>query len=627
MTAPAAVLICALASLAAHASGAPVASVTLLRSSPNPAAEGVPVTFSAGINIVAAPPTGTITLTDTFAGIGTILGTFTVDPTTGGGSLTVTTLAPGLHNVIAAYSGDSSYLPSTSQALQETILSSLTPTGTSLVSSRNPSAAGQSVTFTASVSPGSASTLRPTGIVTFYSGSTVLGTAAVVNSGGRIATNLAALSTTALPGGSHNIQAVYEGDGVFASSTSPVVVQVVQTATGQTATTLSTSASSTGVGQAIIFTAQVSSGSGIPSGTISFNDGQVLLGQLTLDATGQAILITSALAAGTHTISATYTGNATFSGSASDALAVEVQRSPLQATATTLAASANPAPVTTVLALSATVTAAAEQAPPTGTITFMDGTTKLSTIGLQNGTATLTTAALTAGAHYLLADYSGDSNHAPSSGTLAEVVNPTQGTLTVTNLASSANPSTYGQTLSFKATVGGSSVTPTGMVIITAGSSIASMNLDTTGSATFTTSALQAGTTPVWAAYAGSGALAGSISALVPQDVAPAPLTIMASDDYMTLGGELPTIMPSFSGFVGGDTAASLTRQPDCSTTATRASPIGFYASVCSGAIDPNYSITYIPGVVTISNFIRPPVPEHTSVAPPGTAHSVVRKP
>src|SRR5205823_5238218 len=79
------------------------------------------------------------------------------------------------------------------------------------------------------------------------------------------------------------------------------------------------------------------------------------------------------------------------------------------------------------------------------------------------------------------------------------------------------------------------------------------------------------------------------------------PLTITASSGLMTYGGTVPTINPSYSGFINGDTATSLTIQPTCSTTATSKSPVGSYASTCSGAVDANYAISYVPGSVTVS--------------------------
>ena len=76
----------------------------------------------------------------------------------------------------------------------------------------------------------------------------------------------------------------------------------------------------------------------------------------------------------------------------------------------------------------------------------------------------------------------------------------------------------------------------------------------------------------------------------------PAPLTIAASSASMTYGGATPAILPLYSGFVNGDTSTSLTTAPTCSTTATSTSPVGSYPSSCSGAVDSNYTITYVNG-------------------------------
>src|SRR5208282_351191 len=68
-------------------------------------------------------------------------------------------------------------------------------------------------------------------------------------------------------------------------------------------------------------------------------------------------------------------------------------------------------------------------------------------------------------------------------------------------------------------------------------------------------------------------------------------------------GAAVPAITASYSGFVNGDTTASLTTLPTCSTSAhgsPNASPAGAYASNCSGAADPNYTISYAAGTVTI---------------------------
>ncbi|HXZ63152.1 MAG TPA: MBG domain-containing protein, partial [Streptosporangiaceae bacterium] len=83
--------------------------------------------------------------------------------------------------------------------------------------------------------------------------------------------------------------------------------------------------------------------------------------------------------------------------------------------------------------------------------------------------------------------------------------------------------------------------------------------------------------------------------------VGQAALTITASSESTTYGSTPPAITASYSGFVNGNTAASLTTAPTCTTTATSASPVGTYPSSCSGAVDPNYTFSYLSGTVTVS--------------------------
>jgi hypothetical protein len=85
--------------------------------------------------------------------------------------------------------------------------------------------------------------------------------------------------------------------------------------------------------------------------------------------------------------------------------------------------------------------------------------------------------------------------------------------------------------------------------------------------------------------------------------VSPVPLTITASSPAMTYGGTVPAITAGYAGFVNGDTASSLSAKPTCSTTATGSDPVSppTYPSSCSGAADPNYTIGYVGGSVTIN--------------------------
>jgi hypothetical protein len=62
-------------------------------------------------------------------------------------------------------------------------------------------------------------------------------------------------------------------------------------------------------------------------GTVTFKDGSTTLGSTSVDSSGNATLTTSALAAGSHSVSATYSGDIDFAGSTSPA-AVEVISAP-----------------------------------------------------------------------------------------------------------------------------------------------------------------------------------------------------------------------------------------------------------------------------------------------------------
>lgn len=68
----------------------------------------------------------------------------------------------------------------------------------------------------------------------------------------------------------------------------------------------------------------------------------------------------------------------------------------------------------------------------------------------------------------------------------------------------------------------------------------------------------------------------------------------------ITQGSTPPLITADYAGFKNHDTVASLTTAASCSTTATSISPAGLYPSSCSGAVDPNYLITYNDGLVVV---------------------------
>jgi hypothetical protein len=83
--------------------------------------------------------------------------------------------------------------------------------------------------------------------------------------------------------------------------------------------------------------------------------------------------------------------------------------------------------------------------------------------------------------------------------------------------------------------------------------------------------------------------------------VGKAPLTVKADDKAMALGGPLPPLTVSITGFVNGDNVGSLTAAPTASTTATAGSPAGGYAITAGGGASLNYSFNYLPGTLTVA--------------------------
>ena len=85
--------------------------------------------------------------------------------------------------------------------------------------------------------------------------------------------------------------------------------------------------------------------------------------------------------------------------------------------------------------------------------------------------------------------------------------------------------------------------------------------------------------------------------------IAPAPLTITANDATKVYGSVLPALSPSYVGFVNGDTASSLTTPPALTTTATSSSHVqaGGYPIIAAGTSDPNYTISYASGTLTVT--------------------------
>ncbi len=181
-------------------------------------------------------------------------------------------------------------------------------TTTSLSASSQSSFAGQPITFTALVSPSGSGMGTPGGTVSFFDGTTLLGTSTLGQGMPQAA------FTTALAVGSHSVTAVYNGSTMFTGSTSNALTETVSKATDMS--WLTASSSSVQFGHPVTFTDTVSDSSPLnPSGTVSFYDNGVLLAVVNLNQMEQALLTLSNLSVGSHTITATYSGDANFTSS------------------------------------------------------------------------------------------------------------------------------------------------------------------------------------------------------------------------------------------------------------------------------------------------------------------------
>ncbi len=177
--------------------------------------------------------------------------------------------------------------------------------------------------------------------------------------------------------------------------------------------------------------------------------------------------------------------------------------------------------------------------------------------------------------------------------------------LSLTTLNSSAVSTTYGQSVTLTATVVAAHPadgTPTGSVKFvdtTTGVDLGTVPLSG-GVAQLTTGALTAGSHTINAEYLGNSTFAFSVNTLT-QAVSPAPLTVTANPATRVYGQSNPTFSVAFSGFVLGQGPGILTTSPTLSTTATATSPVGTYPITAGGAVDTNYSISYVNGTLTIN--------------------------
>jgi len=265
--------------------------------------------------------------------------------------------------------------------------------------------AGESVTFSATVSSVYGT---PTGAVSFLEGAHLLGMAPLVD-------GVASFRFSGLSVGTHGLTARYEGGMNWEASSSSVLNALVTAAV--TGVRLSSSGA-VHVGESVTLTATVSSTVDTPAGTVSFLEGGNLLGTATL-MDGVASFNTSTLSVGSHLLTARYEGATNWESSTSDA-ALSVVSAALSSVALSSTGGIHAGE-----GLTLTATVSSSYGTPTGTVSFLSGTTILGSSTLSNGVATFSTTSLPAGTAILSARYEGDAITSLSSSTsLNQVVAP-----------------------------------------------------------------------------------------------------------------------------------------------------------------------------------------------------------
>jgi large repetitive protein len=567
------------------------ATSTSVGSSQSPSQVAQQVTFTA--TVTPTPDGGAVAFTDGGAPIDNC-GLVPVDTGTGEATCQTSFSSVGSQPIQAHYSGDPDFAGSQSSSFNQVV--NPTATTITLQSSSNPATTGGELTFTATVSP-----VPDGGTVTFTHGGPPIAacTSVPVNT----STGEAFCQIDDLDSGSYTLEADYSGDTNYAGSDSSTLDQIDNPAS--TSTSLTASPNPATVGQQVTFTATVTP---VPNGgTVEFtSDGTTIAGcgSVQVDTiTGQAACQTTFPASGSHTIQASYSGNPAFAtslGSTSEVI------NPTR-TSTSVTASSNPAQTLQQVTFTATVS----PVPDGGAVSFTDNGTAIPgcsavSVTTTTGQASCPVTYFSTGNHAIQASYSGDADFGVSQGSTNEVVS-TQ--VTSIDLASSANPSSLGQQVTFIATVspppdagsvaftdGGSTISGCGSVAVNSSS----------GQATCQTSYGAAGSHSIEASYSGDPLFSPTQAGLT-QVVSRTPTTtsLQSSVNPVTAGQSAiytATVSPTPDGGTvkfadGGSTIAGCgsvavdlsSSQATCQTTYSPNEPGGTHPITASYSGDANF--------------------------------------
>ena len=365
-------------------------SSTAVTASPTTVALNGTTTLTSTVTGVsgAAVPSGQVSFTDGT----TSLGNATLS--SGVATFTATMVNVGARTVTASYGGDGNYAVSSSTAAVQ-----VTAGTTTTLTAPTTAVYGVATTISATVA-GTGTTTVPTGSVSFYDGTTQVGTTQTLNSGA------ASVSVTLL-GGVHSLTAVYTATTTFTTSRSAASSLTVTTA--GTSTSLVASPTSVTVNGSATLTATVVAASGTAafSSTVTFTDGTTTLGTASV-VSGVATLTVPLLNVGSpRTLKACYNGDSNYAGSCG----TTSETVSAIATSVTLGLSAGTTYPGAVITLTGTLTPALAGQ----TITFASASGALGT-GVTNnaGVATYTLTAGSVGSYALTASYAAAGNYGAS---------------------------------------------------------------------------------------------------------------------------------------------------------------------------------------------------------------------
>jgi hypothetical protein len=492
-------------------------TTTSLASNPDPSGFGQAVIFTA--TVITGAGTGTLTGTVAFYEGTTLLAAAVPLEATGTagqsvGAITISTLSVGTHTITAVYDAtkDLNHFTSSGTVIQGV----LEGTVTTLTASEKTANFGDTVLFTATVTAGNGGSYPLDGSVTFTNGASILCSQNINASG------VATCSTSALIGGMNQIVATY----------APVSTSEIQPSIGFVSVDVQASSSiqiSIGgiqaqansamfFGNPVTLIGIVTGGGSSPApatGSVAFIDGTNQIGAAALGgAQAQASFTATTLAVGTHTITASYQGDANYKPAVSSPLSLTIVQAQ---TAITVSAQPPTAVAGTPVALIAAIAVTQGVAMPTGTVTFTNGGV---TIGSQ---AVATSQALIGpifapGVQSIVANYSGDTN---ASGAVSiplqlQVVIAT----TAAAVTSGTDPSTVLSPVAFSARVAGNGGIPTGTVTFSSdGATFGNAMLDATGTASLSSAGLAVGSHSITVSYSGDGNNAPASSASITQVV------------------------------------------------------------------------------------------------------------